>query len=145
MWEGCSDTRDHGDWFSGSAGEILALRDAMDSEFMWMQPMVVTSRLRQIWPAPAKQSFAKVGQADSIVIDPQNTVCNPTDAVACCSATLPFGKLYKHESPLYLFQFRELHLGEISMECSVRGRLRLHFGRRQKLLPLVPAGNLPKV
>jgi len=30
--------------------EILALRERYGFRIMWMQPMVVTSRLRQIWP-----------------------------------------------------------------------------------------------
>src|SRR6202030_2876364 len=50
------------------------------------------------------------------------------------------GRLYKHDSPFTYFSSRELHLGEISLECSRPGAAAAALWATQKLLPLVRGG-----
>ncbi len=94
--------------------------------------------------APAKQSFAKVGQADSIVIDPHKHGLQPYGCGCVLFRDPAVGKLYKHESPYTYFSSAELHLGEISMECSRPGAAAAALWATQKLLPLVPGGEFAK-
>jgi hypothetical protein len=48
--------------------------------------------------------------------------------------------LYKHDSPYTYFTSSELHLGEISLECSRPGASAVALWATQKLLPLVRGG-----
>jgi glutamate/tyrosine decarboxylase-like PLP-dependent enzyme len=50
------------------------------------------------------------------------------------------GTLYKHDSPYTYFSSSELHLGEISLECSRPGASAVALWATQKLLPMVPGG-----
>jgi glutamate/tyrosine decarboxylase-like PLP-dependent enzyme len=48
------------------------------------------------------------------------------------------GQFYKHDSPYTYFTSPELHLGEISLECSRPGASAVALWATQKLLPLIP-------
>ncbi|MBW1736490.1 MAG: aspartate aminotransferase family protein, partial [Deltaproteobacteria bacterium] len=50
------------------------------------------------------------------------------------------GRFYKHDSPYTYFSSKELHLGEISLECSRPGASAVALWATQRLLPLVPQG-----
>ena len=50
------------------------------------------------------------------------------------------GVLYKHDSPYTYFSSHELHLGEISLECSRPGAAAVALWATQKLLPMVKGG-----
>ena len=50
------------------------------------------------------------------------------------------GRFYKHDSPYTYFTSKELHLGEISLECSRAGAAAVALWATQKLLPLTPGG-----
>jgi glutamate/tyrosine decarboxylase-like PLP-dependent enzyme len=50
------------------------------------------------------------------------------------------GRFYKHDSPYTYFSSGDLHLGEISLECSRAGAGAVALWATQKLLPLVRAG-----
>jgi hypothetical protein len=50
------------------------------------------------------------------------------------------GRFYKHDSPYTYFTSNELHLGEISLECSRAGAAAVALWATQRLLPLVPGG-----
>jgi len=93
---------------------------------------------------PAKQSFAKIGEADSIVIDPHKHGLQPYGCGCVLFRDPAVGKLYKHESPYTYFSSAELHLGEISLECSRPGAAAAALWATQKLLPLVPGGEFAK-
>ena len=47
------------------------------------------------------------------------------------------GRFYKHDSPYTYFTSDELHLGEISLECSRPGAAAVALWATQKLMPLV--------
>jgi hypothetical protein len=50
------------------------------------------------------------------------------------------GRFYKHDSPYTYFTSKELHLGEISLECSRAGAAAVALWATQQLLPLAPGG-----
>ena len=50
------------------------------------------------------------------------------------------GSYYKHDSPFTYFSSAELHLGEISLECSRPGASAVALWATQRLMPLVKGG-----
>lgn len=62
-----------------------------------------------------------VSECDSIVVDPHKHGLQPYGCGAVLFADPDVGALYKHDSPYTYFTSRELHLGEISLECSRPG------------------------
>jgi glutamate/tyrosine decarboxylase-like PLP-dependent enzyme len=69
--------------------------------------------------APA--AMRAIGSADSIVIDPHKHGLQPYGCGAVLFADPGVGRLYAHDSPYTYFTSDELHLGEISLECSRAG------------------------
>jgi len=54
------------------------------------------------------------------------------------------GQLYRHDSPYTYFSSKELHLGEISLECSRPGAAAVALWATQALLPLERGGEFAK-
>ena len=69
----------------------------------------------------ARRAFAAIGQADSIVIDPHKHGLQPYGCGCVLFRDPGVGRFYKHDSPYTYFTSKELHLGEISLECSRAG------------------------
>jgi tyrosine decarboxylase / aspartate 1-decarboxylase len=92
----------------------------------------------------AKHAFAKIGEADSIVIDPHKHGLQPYGCGCVLFRDPAVGRLYKHDSPYTYFSSAELHLGEISLECSRPGAAAAALWATQKLLPLVPGGEFAR-
>src|SRR5438477_7863954 len=88
----------------------------------------------------ARKTFARIGEADSIVIDPQKHGLQPYGCGCVLFRDPGAGKLYKHDSPYTYFSSAELHLGEISLECSRPGAAAAALWATQKLLPLGRGG-----
>ncbi len=89
---------------------------------------------------PARRAFAAIGQADSIVIDPHKHGLQPYGCGCVLFKDPAEGRFYKHDSPYTYFTSHELHLGEISLECSRAGASAVALWATQRLLPLVPGG-----
>jgi len=92
----------------------------------------------------AKESFSRIKDADSIVIDPHKHGLQPYGCGCVIFRDASVGKLYKHESPYTYFSSAELHLGEISLECSRPGAAAAALWATQKLLPLDSGGEFAK-
>ncbi len=90
--------------------------------------------------AEAKRAFARIGEADSIVIDPHKHGLQPYGCGCILFRDPAAGRYYKHDSPYTYFSSGDLHLGEISLECSRPGAAAVALWATQKLLPLVQAG-----
>jgi glutamate/tyrosine decarboxylase-like PLP-dependent enzyme len=88
----------------------------------------------------ARESFARIGEADSMVIDPHKHGLQPYGCGCVLFRDPGVGRLYKHDSPYTYFSSAELHLGEISLECSRPGAAAAALWATQKLLPLVRDG-----
>jgi tyrosine decarboxylase/aspartate 1-decarboxylase len=92
----------------------------------------------------AQQSFARIGEADSIVIDPHKHGLQPYGCGCVLFRDRAVGKLYQHDSPYTYFSSAELHLGEISLECSRPGAAAAALWATQKLLPLQRGGEFAR-
>jgi glutamate/tyrosine decarboxylase-like PLP-dependent enzyme len=66
-------------------------------------------------------AFRAMEFADSIVVDPHKHGLQPYGCGSVLFLDPGVGKFYKHDSPYTYFTSKELHLGEISLECSRAG------------------------
>jgi tyrosine decarboxylase / aspartate 1-decarboxylase len=89
---------------------------------------------------PARQAYEAIGQADSIVIDPHKHGLQPYGCGCVLFRDPVVGRFYKHDSPYTYFTSKELHLGEIGLECSRAGAAAVALWATQRLLPLRPDG-----
>ncbi len=89
-------------------------------------------------PAP----FAAVASCDSIVVDPHKHGLQPYGCGAVLFADPAIGRIYKHESPYTYFTSDELHLGEISLECSRAGAAAAALWLTLQVFPLSPDDGL---
>ncbi|MGP8253915.1 MAG: pyridoxal phosphate-dependent decarboxylase family protein [Terracidiphilus sp.] len=89
---------------------------------------------------PARLAYAAMEQADSIVIDPHKHGLQPYGCGCVLFRDPALGRFYKHDSPYTYFTSKELHLGEISLECSRAGAAAVALWATQQLLPLKPRG-----
>jgi tyrosine decarboxylase/aspartate 1-decarboxylase len=92
----------------------------------------------------ATRAFACVGQADSIVVDPHKHGLQPYGCGCILFRDPAVGRFYKHDSPYTYFTSEDLHLGEISLECSRAGASAVALWATQQLLPLVRDGEFAR-
>ncbi len=90
----------------------------------------------------SQSAFARIAEADSIVIDPHKHGLQPYGCGCVLFREPAVGRLYKHDSPYTYFSSAELHLGEISLECSRPGAAAAALWATQRLLPLKKGGEL---
>jgi glutamate/tyrosine decarboxylase-like PLP-dependent enzyme len=91
-----------------------------------------------------RAAYDSIGQADSIVVDPHKHGLQPYGCGCVLFRDPSVGALYKHDSPYTYFTSSELHLGEISLECSRPGASAVALWATQKLLPLERGGEFAK-
>jgi glutamate/tyrosine decarboxylase-like PLP-dependent enzyme len=89
---------------------------------------------------PARRAYDRLGEVDSVVIDPHKHGLQPYGCGCVLFRDPAVGRLYKHDSPYTYFSSAELHLGEISLECSRAGASAVALWATMKLLPLVRGG-----
>jgi glutamate/tyrosine decarboxylase-like PLP-dependent enzyme len=87
-----------------------------------------------------RQSYDDISKVDSIVIDPHKHGLQPYGCGCILFKDATVGSLYKHDSPFTYFSSAELHLGEISLECSRPGASAVALWATQRLLPLERGG-----
>ena len=92
----------------------------------------------------AAEAFTRIPEADSIVIDPHKHGLQPYGCGCVLFRDPGAGQLYKHDSPYTYFSSAELHLGEISLECSRLGAAAAALWATQKLLPLKKGGEFAR-
>src|SRR5580698_2202648 len=85
----------------------------------------------------AARAFACIAQADSIVVDPHKHGLQPYGCGCILFRDPAVGRFYKHDSPYTYFSSSDLHLGEISLECSRAGASAVALWATQQLLPLI--------
>lgn len=94
--------------------------------------------------ADAHAAFACIGEADSIVIDPHKHGLQPYGCGCVLFRDPAVGGIYKHDSPYTYFSSDELHLGEISLECSRAGASAVALWATMRLLPLESGGEFAR-
>jgi tyrosine decarboxylase/aspartate 1-decarboxylase len=85
-----------------------------------------------------RAAFDAIPHADSIVIDPHKHGLQPYGCGCILFRDPAVGRLYKHDSPYTYFSSNDLHLGEISLECSRAGASAVALWATQQLLPYTP-------
>ena len=91
-------------------------------------------------PGVAAAPFAAIARADSVVVDPHKHGLQPYGCGCVLFADPSVGRLYAHDSPYTYFTSDELHLGEISLECSRAGAAAAALWTTLRALPLTRAG-----
>ena len=86
--------------------------------------------------APA--GLRAIESADSVVIDPHKHGLQPYGCGAVMFKDPRVGRFYAHESPFTYFTSDELHLGEISLECSRAGAAAAALWLTLRAVPLKP-------
>ena len=94
--------------------------------------------------APARAAYDAVSGADSIVVDPHKHGLQPYGCGCVLFRDPAVGRYYKHDSPYTYFTSAELHLGEISLECSRAGAAAVALWATQKLLPMTRGGEFAR-
>jgi tyrosine decarboxylase/aspartate 1-decarboxylase len=94
--------------------------------------------------ASARAAYLAMDQADSIVVDPHKHGLQPYGCGCVLFRDPSVGRFYKHDSPYTYFTSNELHLGEISLECSRAGASAVALWATQRLLPLTTDGEFAR-
>lgn len=90
---------------------------------------------------PTSHHWAQFSKADSIVIDPHKHGLQPYGCGAVLYNDPDVARFYQHDSPYTYFSSDELHLGEISLECSRAGASAAALWATLQYLPLSDQGN----
>jgi tyrosine decarboxylase / aspartate 1-decarboxylase len=120
--------------------EILALRERLGFRVHADAAYGGYFALAQNLADDAKAAFARIAEVDSVVIDPHKHGLQPYGCGCILFRDPGVGRLYKHDSPYTYFSSAELHLGEISLECSRPGAAAAALWATQRLLPLQSGG-----
>lgn len=87
-----------------------------------------------------KAQYAALKEVDSFVIDPHKHGLQPYGCGCILFRDQSVGMFYKHDSPYTYFTSDDLHLGEISLECSRAGASAAALWATMQLLPLEKSG-----
>ncbi len=90
--------------------------------------------------ASTAKAYACLGETDSIVVDPHKHGLQPYGCGCVLFRDPSVGRFYKHGSPYTYFSSADLHLGEISLECSRPGASAVALWATHQLLPPVSGG-----
>lgn len=101
-------------------------------------------RLAGNLPENTAKKFERMQEADSIVVDPHKHGLQPYGCGCILFKNTGVGTYYKHDSPYTYFSSAELHLGEISLECSRAGAAAVGLWATQQLFPLEKNGAFSK-
>lgn len=91
-----------------------------------------------------RQAYDRLGEVDSLVIDPHKHGLQPYGCGCVLFRDPAVGRFYKHDSPYTYFSSSELHLGEISLECSRPGASAVALWATHQLLPPVNGGEFAR-
>jgi glutamate/tyrosine decarboxylase-like PLP-dependent enzyme len=88
----------------------------------------------------ARAPYAAIADVDSVVVDPHKHGLQPYGCGAVLFADPSVGRFYVHDSPYTYFSSDELHLGEISLECSRAGAAAAALWLTLEVIPLSDDG-----
>ncbi len=92
----------------------------------------------------ARRAFDHAGEADSYVVDPHKHGLQPYGCGCVLFRDPAVGAVYRHDSPYTYFTSDELHLGEISLECSRPGAAAVALWTTIQLLPYERGGRFAR-
>lgn len=91
-----------------------------------------------------RAAYDAMRDADSIVIDPHKHGLQPYGCGCVLFKDPSVGRFYRHDSPYTYFSSSELHLGEITLECSRAGASAVALWTTLRMLPLVRDGEFAR-
>jgi glutamate/tyrosine decarboxylase-like PLP-dependent enzyme len=91
-----------------------------------------------------RPAYERLAEVDSLVIDPHKHGLQPYGCGSVLFRDPSVGRLYRHDSPYTYFTSDDLHLGEISLECSRPGAAAVALWATHRLLPLTPGGEFAR-
>jgi glutamate/tyrosine decarboxylase-like PLP-dependent enzyme len=94
--------------------------------------------------AEATRALAAMPAVDSIVVDPHKHGLQPYGCGAVLFRDPTVAGFYRHDSPYTYFSSGDLHLGEITLECSRAGASAVALWATQRLLPLERGGEFAR-
>ncbi len=112
--------RIHVDGAYGGFFKLLAETDALDAD--------------------SAAAFRAIAESDSVVVDPHKHGLQPYGCGSVLFRDPAVGRFYKHDSPYTYFTSNELHLGEISLECSRAGAAAAALWATLQCFPLTADG-----
>ena len=124
--------------------DIAALRERYDFRLHVDAAYGGYFTLAQNLDADTRRAFDAIALADSIVVDPHKHGLQPYGCGCVLFRDPAVGRFYRHESPYTYFTSDEMHLGEISLECSRPGAAAIALWTTQTALPLERGGVFAK-
>ena len=124
--------------------EILALREKYDFRIHADAAYGAYFGMAQELDPNTRAVFDALGKVESIVIDPHKHGLQPYGCGCVLFKDPSVGALYKHDSPYTYFSSGDLHLGEITLECSRPGASAVALWATHRLLPPVSGGDFAK-
>lgn len=121
--------------------EILQLRDKYDFRIHADCAYGGYFTLVENLAPQTRTAFNHLTAVDSLAIDPHKHGLQPYGCGCILFEDASVGQLYKHDSPYTYFSSDDLHLGEISLECSRAGAAAVGLWATHHLLPLVHGGD----
>lgn len=100
---------------------------------------------RNVLEMETEKRLAAISECDSVVVDPHKHGLQPYGCGAVLFRDPGVGRFYRHDSPYTYFTSDELHLGEISLECSRAGAAAGALWLTLQVLPLDSPRGLPAV
>lgn len=88
----------------------------------------------------AQAAYEAISEVDSIVVDPHKHGLQPYGCGCVLFKDPSVGRFYRHDSPYTYFSSKELHLGEISLECSRAGAAAVALWATMQCFPLQRGG-----
>lgn len=99
--------------------------------------------LARATPSPIEAApFLAIAESDSVVVDPHKHGLQPYGCGSVLFRDPSVGRFYVHDSPYTYFTSDELHLGEISLECSRAGAAAAALWATLECVPLASEDGL---
>ncbi|MFW6080403.1 MAG: pyridoxal phosphate-dependent decarboxylase family protein [Desulfosalsimonas sp.] len=92
----------------------------------------------------ARLAFDRIGEVDSVVVDPHKHGLQPYGCGCVLFKDPSVGRFYKHDSPYTYFSSSDLHLGEITLECSRPGAAAAALWATMRMFPLSAGGEFAR-
>ncbi len=115
--------------------EILELKETYDFRIHADSAYGGYFRLAENLEGTTRENYHLLREVDSIVIDPHKHGLQPYGCGCILFRNPEMAKHYLHDSPYTYFTSDELHLGEISLECSRAGATAVALWATHQLLP----------
>ena len=90
--------------------------------------------------AEVARHYRAIAESDSVVVDPHKHGLQPYGCGAVLFRDVTVGRFYKHDSPYTYFSSKDLHFGEIQLECSRAGASAAALWATLEVFPLNESG-----